>query len=254
MIVWCRRFVLPCLLALATPSAWAANPTLLLDGTNGTSLDGSLTWYGFAVSATCTIASNGGAATPCAAGNNLELAAVPSGRGTLTFEILNTGGTSSAILAAASGSSGNNVLTVGLTFALSNGTPNTYTAIQPATVSAVGYADLTHSTSGVVSTASAVFTNATVAPNSLAANLTPEVNAGTVVQQAPSTTSTSFTADNSFTVTSTLTLNANGHTVNDLQYNVLALKLRTAPEPATLSIFVLGLGGIMVARRRRARS
>jgi hypothetical protein len=254
MIVWCRRFVLTCLLAVATSSAWAANPTLLLDATSGYNVGGTLTWYGFTVSATCSIQSNGGSTTGCGSSNDLELEAVPSGRGNLTFEIVNTGGTSSAILAAGSGTSGSNVLTVGLTFALSAGTPNTYTAVQPATASAIGYADLKYSTSSVVSTASSVFTNATVSPGTLTANLAPDVNASTPTQQTPSSTTTSFTPDNSFTVTDTLTLNAGGHTVNELQYNVLALKLRTAPEPASLSIFVLGLGGIMVARRRRLRS
>jgi hypothetical protein len=248
MIVWCRRFVLTCLLAFAAPSAWAANPpTLLLNTTSGTTVGGSLTWYGFTVTATCSILGSG-----CTSANDLELEAVPSGRGNLTFEIVNTGGTGSAILAATR-TSGNDVLTVGLTFALSPGTPNTYTAVQPATVSAIGYADLTSSKTGVVSTASSVFTNAVVSPNPLAANLIPDVS-GTPIQQTPSSTTTSFTPDNAFTVTSTLTLNANNHSVNELQYNVLALKLRTAPEPASLSIFALGLGGIMIVRRRRLRS
>jgi hypothetical protein len=255
MIVWCRRFVLTSLLAFAVSSAWAANPLLLLNDTTGSNpagnVSGTLTWYGFTVSATCTISSNGGTTSNCASGNNLELEAVPSGRDTLTFEILNSATPGSAILTSTSGTS---TLTVGLTF---TGSPSTFKATG-VTSTTTGYAGFNCSScSGLSSpTGQTTFTNPAVT-TPLTDSLPLQkglANSGSATQETNAASATSFTAANSFTATNVLTLNPAGKTVERLEFDAFALRFTTAPEPASLSLLLFGVGGLAMVQRRRRRS
>jgi hypothetical protein len=60
------------------------------------------------------------------------------------------------------------------------------------------------------------------------------------------------TATNTFTISSSLTLTPGvGVTVGRLEFDSLALRLHTVPEPASASVLLFSLGGLLIARRRR---
>jgi hypothetical protein len=240
MSVWRRVAALGLLLAFAGSNAWAANP-LLLDGSGGT-----LSWFGFNVSASCTEGLNGAPVTACTSGvNGLQLQAVPSGRGTVTFQVVNTN-SASAIFSGVRGT-GRDLAIVVLTF-----TPNlSYLPLgstaTTATLTTVGFNNC--SVGGCSASASAAF-SAGAAVTTLLDTLSQSTSP--TAQTIAAGPNNFGTASNSFTVTETLTDNPmSASTVSSLRLNSVALKLTSAPEPASATVVLMGLSGLMMARRRR---
>jgi hypothetical protein len=237
MSVWRRVAALGLLLAFAGSNARAANPLLL----NGT---GTLSWYGFNVSASCSEGLNGAAVTGCtgSGANGLQLQAVPSGRGTVTFEIVNVN--SGSAIFSGTALSGRDLVTVVLTF-----TPN-----------------LSYLPAGSTATTATLTTigSNNCSPGSCRASASAAFSAGTGVttlldtlSQSPKEQTVSAgpngfsTPSNAFTVTETLTDDPSFSLVHSLRLNSVALKLTTAPEPASVTMMLMGLSGLVMARRRR---
>jgi hypothetical protein len=250
MIRWRHIVGLGLLLTFAAANARASNPLALTSGSNGL-VAGSLSWYGFTVTATCTESYNSGTMGGCgtvAGLNAIELLAVPSGKGTVTFEIVNATNNGSAILSSTTGPS---VLNVALSFTAAT----TYKATSASTTT-LGYAGFTCSTcSGLANPAvtSVAFSTGST-PGPLTDSLAVQKNATTAsaIQVSGTALSTSFTAANSFNVTNTLTLNPSSKGVARLEFDALSLTLHTVPEPATATVLALGFGGLAMVRRRRS--
>jgi hypothetical protein len=214
----------------------------------------SFNLYGLNVDVSgCTIGLNGATATACTATNKLELLQVASPTNTITYEVIgytgaSPGSTTSAALSATSGTSQLN-LTLLVTPNASYGT-NT-TRVTGATLTSVGEAAFTHSTSGTSAHASAAFSAGTTA-TTLTAALAPQVRSGTPTVQTVSNGPNSFSPTSaSFTITENLELDPNGQSVNLLSLHSVALKFTTTPEPASIAMLVAGLAGIALVRRRR---
>jgi len=240
MSLFRRLALLSLFLASGMPYAWAANP-IGLYGTSGSS--GTLAWYGFDVSvASCTEGLNGATATACSTHDGLELVAVPSGRDAVTFEIVNA--TSGSAIFSVPNMGGQDVLNAVLTV-----TPNASylpsgSKATTAMLTTTGYNSCSTGV-GCVATASAAFSaGATVTQ---LVDTLPKNNGLDVNPNGPNNFST---ASNSFTVAETLTLNPT-HTVTDLALNIVALKLTTTPEPTSITVVLIALGGLVAARRRR---
>jgi hypothetical protein len=236
-----RLTVLSLFLASAMPHAWAQNP-IGLYGTSGSS--GTLAWYGFDVSvASCTEGLNGMTASACTSGDGLELLAVPSGRDTVTFDIVNTS-SGSAILSATTGN-GESVLTVALAVTSNAGYSPTGTKATTAMLTTTGFNNCS-TTNGCTAVVSAAFSaGATATP------LMDVLPKNTLPDNIPNGANNFSTASNSFTVTEALTLNPTTRTVTDLSISLVALKLTTTPEPASITVVLIALGGLVAARRRQ---
>jgi hypothetical protein len=234
-----RLAVLGFVLVSAAPGAWAANPLPLIDST-GNSVSGSLVWFGFTVTATCTEGVNGAAATACTAGQHLELEAVPSGRDTVTFEIVNTTPISAILAAPAGKNTGKSLLNVALTFTA----VTTYKATSASTT-ALGYQNYSKcgTCGGDSATASAIFAAAagTVPSAALIDTLPLQTDAVTTPTLLSASALSPAFASNSFTVTDTLTLTSSVDAVRRLEFDSLALKLTTTPEPSSIAVVLAGI-------------
>lgn len=238
------------MLAVAAPNAWSQ--TVLTPGHSVTLANGTVDVFGFGV----TISN----CTSCG-GDSLEL--LSSATGTIDLEVVNTANPgTSAILSTTSTAT----LTYTLAFAPLAGSNATVTAV---TQTATGQDNCSGSQSGhkaCSGTASAMFaglaTGVAATPATLTDTLTPTTGTGTVTVSPTPMSSTTFMQGgpmgtavgvNTFTVGETLSLSHNMQTVSDLAFDALTLKLNTAPEPASIAIFFVGLGGVAIARRRRRR-
>jgi PEP-CTERM motif len=190
-------------------------------------------------------------------GDTLEL--ISSGRDTISIETINTATSGSAILASANSTgTAPAAVTLGytLTFAINPSSKLTGTVVTSATQTAVGSDNCTGGCTTATGSAVLADSTAKTAPTitfspstSLTDNLTPTTLSNTV--SIASGASTFSPAANAFTVTESLNLNGSA-TTTDLAFNTLVLKLNTAPEPASMSVMLIALGGLAAARRRRS--
>jgi hypothetical protein len=178
-----------------------------------------------------------------------ELLSVSSSRGVISFEIIGTGG-GSAALSESSASSTSDVLTVGITVA---DTSNSSRQVTSASASTVGTYNLGSCSSTPCSTTPIAQGAATLSVATGGTPLLDQLSSSKTTQQTvpsgPLTVSTPSTS--SMTLTETLTLNDEKLNVSTFNIYSQLITLHATPEPATLSIMLLGLGGLAVARRRR---
>jgi hypothetical protein len=202
---------------------------------------------------TATITSLSCPASGCTSGDQLEIVTVS--RGNLEFEVVNSSA-SSSIFAAPTGS--NSTVTETLAFTIKIAPTSGYThrigTPTKVTESATGWqAYSTCSTCSQESAPiSAAFTGSSVTTNPLAGAL-PLQTQDTTASQVSFTSSTDSitTAASPFVISSTLQLINNGNTATKLEFDAYALTLHTAPEPASVAVLLIGLGGLAMARRRR---
>jgi hypothetical protein len=247
MIAFYRLLILGICVFAAASSAKAQAVTGLVSGD-------SFNLYGLNIDVSgCTIGLNGATPIACAASNKLELLQIVSARDTITFEVIgytstnpSTTATSAALTATGSGLTQLNI-TLKVT---SNGTePNT--KVTTGTLTTKGLDAYDFSSTGTTATASAAFSAGTSA-TTLTDALAPSVTTGTASSQTVSNGPNSFSpAAAAFTITDSLDLNPNGHTINALSFSSVALKLTTTPEPASVTVMLLALGGLTMVRRRR---
>jgi hypothetical protein len=234
MTLWRGLAVLGFLFSAAATSAGAQTSPVAL--ASGNFIDA----YGLTVtigSYTCSLG--------CGTGD--QLVVVPTGRGTITFEVVNST-SGSHIFSAASGSSRTMTLVLNIT-------PNstyvpTGSNVSGAILTTTGLENFS-SSGGTAPTAkaSAVFSSGASA-TTLTDTMAVKTSSGTL-QTIASTANTFLANSNNFTVTETLTLNPQSRTVSNLSFDSIALQLKTVPEPATISVLMIGFGGLVMARRRQ---
>jgi hypothetical protein len=221
--------VLGCILVAAAPGAWAG-PSLILGGTGTV-----LTLNGLTLTVTgCTV--NG---VNCTTSNNIELLGVSTGRGTVTVDVIGTGG--GPVFSISSGSA-----TDTLVLSLSAATN------EPATAK-VSSATLTLNGSGPAGWSSSDHANwsQTDSRSPNPAVLALATGSGSAANTA-NTTWTPTTPGSTFTITDTIALTRTSGYGNTLQLTSAVEKFFTTPEPASIGVLLLGLGGLAMARRRRA--
>jgi hypothetical protein len=179
-----------------------------------------------------------------------ELEVVAGSGDNLTFELVNSNGSSSAIFAS---SRATETLAFTLQVTPTAGYTEQLGKVSTVTQSAVGFQAYTncHTCSGSSATVSTTFnTAATTSP--LTNSLAIQGDGMMATQQTISGTADGITTPtSSINITSTLTLTPHSETVNQLAFNALTLKLHTVPEPASASLLLVGLGCVLMTRRRR---
>jgi hypothetical protein len=176
------------------------------------------------------------------------LQVVASGRGTITFEIVNSS-PGSAIFKTTSAAA----VTMSLDLVF---TPNTSylplgEKVSAAVLTTTGVNATTATGKSQTVSASAAFGAGTVA-TTLLDNLV--VGTSSSPQTITSAANSFSPTSNSFTVSESLNLHANNGFSQALSLNLLALKLSTVPEPTTATIVMAGLAGLAIVRRRRGTS
>jgi len=240
-----RLAALAFLLMTGASGAWAQLPSPISMTTGSFfSIDGlKLTVTG------CSITSGSSAVGDCA---HDELVATSGNRGGISFQLQNAAGTSSAALSNTTGRNQTNDLVMTYTITVQdNGSSK---VVIGATETLVGENNIVAGScsSGCAAqppkaTGSSSFSVA-ASPNPLLDTL---AIATTNPQTAPVNSNT--LNSNSFTLTETLSLNNGRDTNNGLKITQFVLHLTTTPEPASMTIFVLGLSGLVAARMRRRR-
>jgi hypothetical protein len=202
------------------------------------SLDG---FTGKITSLTCPL--NG-----CTAGD--QLAVVAGGSNNLTFEIINATPTSSIF--ASTGAT--ETLSFTLSIAPTVGYTHRLGQAASVTQTAIGWQQYTSCTncSGTSAKASSAF-SVPVSTTPLLDTLAVQGKGTSPTQQTVTSSADPITTPtNSFNITSTLSLTPSTRTVGRLEFDALALRLRTVPEPAAIGLMLVGLGGLLAARSRRA--
>jgi hypothetical protein len=234
------------LLAGTAFSALAAEPTTVLFGGNSINLDG------LTITIDPTVGSCKIDGSNCTATDGLVLEGVSTGRGTITFEVANAT-LSSNILSTTTPNSATQSLSVKFDI-----TPNTSWhgggIVKGAT--GVSMTGIDECTSGIGHTCVGSSASATLStgwtPTSLSASLPVSTTSSSLVSGS-SGSSVLSPNSNTFTVSESLTLNPTSKSGSalDLTIQTLAFHLTTAPEPASMSVLLVGVGALMASRRRR---
>lgn len=223
----------------------------------------SFSLYGltFTVGA-CTIGFNGGGTAACTAGNKVELLQLIGPTHTIDFEVIgytsatpSTTATSAALKATGS-FTGSSQLNFTLLVTPKVGFPTNTTKVDDASLTSNynNYWTSCRTCSNESAASSAAFS-----AGATATTLNPTlIKETSTTGGAPHDLTTNAgpngftTASSGFTITENLTLTDAGNTAGLVQFNSVVLKLHAAPEPASIGVLLLGLGGLAVARRRRA--
>ncbi|MDR3530887.1 MAG: hypothetical protein P4L90_10080 [Rhodopila sp.] len=186
-------------------------------------------------------------ANGCTSGD--QLVVVETSKNNLTFEVVNSSPSSSIF--ASTGST--ETLSFTLTITPTAGYTHALGKASSVTQTAVGWEQYSscNTCSGSSAKASTTF-NTAVTTTPLLSTLAVQGKSATASQQTVAgAADTITTATNSFTITSTLTLTPGTQTVGRLEFDSIAFKLHTTPEPASVSVLLVSFGGLLVARRRR---
>jgi len=267
MTVLRRLAILGMLLIAAMPSAWAQLPTAIsMVAGNSFSIEGiKLTVNSCSVSGIATSYTTGTTPVTSSCSNDV-LDATNGNRGGISFQLHNVTPASNALNDTASHNSQRDSNPVTMTFTLlvhDNGSSKVVTDISKTTVgiasvptedcSLCGGLTGTRCVNGDQRTANATTTSSKAFTTTLVPGLvdaltvtgttTPQTILGGVHITTPGT--------GDFTITETITLDNDHDTNAGLSIKTVTYHFTTTPEPASIVIMGIALGGLAVARRRK---
>jgi len=180
---------------------------------------------------------------------NAELVAMSASRGAISFLLVGDNGTVGGPQSAALTGAKNTNTSLSLVLAVSQA--GSSKVVNDISASTVGTFDLGSCSGSSCSTAPVATGAATVNVATGGTPLLDTLTQNTSQQTQASGPMTLNPPTGSFNLTETLTLNVGNFNINTFNIFSQLITFHTAPEPATLSIMLLGLGGLAIARRRR---